>query len=138
MLYSEFLEGTGCRDNAHNYNLYKELEIIYMNTDCTKEHIYTYGKKLADNSKSETQINFENERKAEIEYHEREIERHKNDIDFYQILLKYEQENEQNKADMKHYRNMIKYNREEIKAHRVKIREQKWLLKNCNYDSCEA
>ena len=29
MLYQEFIEGTGCRENDHNYQVYKELEIIY-------------------------------------------------------------------------------------------------------------
>lgn len=37
MMYSEFIEGTGCKDSKKNYQIYKELEIIYMNSDCTKK-----------------------------------------------------------------------------------------------------
>ena len=60
MMYNEFINGTGCKENDHNYKVYKDLEILYMNSDLTKEQIYEYGKKLVDNSKSEEQINFEN------------------------------------------------------------------------------
>ena len=52
MLFSEFREGTGCKDNQHNHEVYKNLEIMYMNSDMTKEEIYEYGKKLVDNSKT--------------------------------------------------------------------------------------
>lgn len=69
MLWSEFVEGTGCKDTEHNYNVYKELELIYMNTDCTKAHIYEMGKKLVDNSKTEEQIEKEARRKiAELKW----------------------------------------------------------------------
>ena len=77
MLYSEFVAGTGCRETDHNYKVYKELEIIYMNTDCTKEHIYEMGKKLVDNSKSEAELKLEAEIKEEIEQHKAEIEKYK-------------------------------------------------------------
>jgi hypothetical protein len=66
MLYSEFIEGTGCKDSEHNYKVYKDLEIMYMNSDMTKAEIYEYGKKLVDNSKSEEQLKLEAEIKAEI------------------------------------------------------------------------
>ena len=59
MLYSEFVEGTGCKENDHNYKVYKDLEILYMNSDLTKQDIYEYGKKLVDNSKTEKEIEFE-------------------------------------------------------------------------------
>lgn len=59
MLYSEFVEGTGCKENDHNYKVYKDLEILYMNSDLTKQDIYEYGKKLVDNSKTEKEVEFE-------------------------------------------------------------------------------
>lgn len=27
MMYSEFIEGTGCKDNAHNYKVFCDLEV---------------------------------------------------------------------------------------------------------------
>lgn len=66
MLYNEFLAGTGCRDNKHNYKVYKDLEIMYMNSDMTKEDIYQYGRNLVDNSKSPELIRLENDIKDQI------------------------------------------------------------------------
>ena len=45
MLFSEFVEGTGCKDNEKNYEVYKNLEIMYMNSNMSKAEIYEYGKK---------------------------------------------------------------------------------------------
>ena len=58
MLYGEFIEGTGCKDNEHNYKVYCDLEIMCMNSDMSKAEIYEYGKKLVDNSKSEKRAGF--------------------------------------------------------------------------------
>lgn len=49
MLYSEFVEGTGCKENMHNFKVYEDLEVMYDNSNLTKEQIYEYGKKLVDN-----------------------------------------------------------------------------------------
>ena len=87
MMYSEFIEGTGCRDNEHNYNLFKNLEAMYMNTNLTKDEIYEYGKKLVDNSKSPEQIELEEKLLQEIEEC-----------------------------------------KESIRAHRIRIKELKWVL----------
>ena len=40
MLWHEFIAGTGCRDTENNYQIYKDLEIMYMNSDMSKEKIY--------------------------------------------------------------------------------------------------
>lgn len=57
MLYDEFLAGTGCRDTAKNYKVFRDLEILYMNSEeITKEEIYEYGKKLVDNSLTKAQV----------------------------------------------------------------------------------
>ena len=37
MMYSEFVKGTGCKENNHNYNIFIKLEDLYMNSDITKE-----------------------------------------------------------------------------------------------------
>lgn len=66
MMYSEFVVGTGCKDNEHNYKVYKDLEVMYMNSDMTKDEIYEYGRKLVDNSKSEAELKLEASIKEEI------------------------------------------------------------------------
>lgn len=115
MLFCEFQEATGCKDNPHNHQVYKELEIIYMNTDCTKEHIYDMGKKLVDNSKSEEQIRIETELKAEIAQHREEVKSYQTQIELEKTLLN------PSKGYMKYCRDMMKY-------HRQKVRELKWIL----------
>lgn len=55
MLWHEFIAGTGCRDTEYNYQVYKDLEIMYMNSDMSKGKIYEYGRKLVDNSLTEAE-----------------------------------------------------------------------------------
>lgn len=74
MMYSEFVEGTGCKENQHNYEVFKNLEAMYMNTEMSKAEIYEYGKKLVDNSKSPEEIALENEIKNEIESLKHDLE----------------------------------------------------------------
>lgn len=50
MLYSEFIEGTGCKASMHNFKVFQNLEVMYNNSNLTKEQIYEYGKKLVDNN----------------------------------------------------------------------------------------
>lgn len=113
MLYSEFLEGTKCRDTEQNRNIYKGLEIIYMNTELSKDDIYQMGKKLVNNDLTEAQ-------KA----HNAEIQRQ---ID----QLQTEVDNMQGWLNMTPYydQNSIKYYKREIKATKQRIKE----LKSCFY-----
>lgn len=74
MMYSEFVNGTKCKDNEHNRQVFKNLEVMYMNTEMTKEEIYEYGKKLVDNSKTPEEIEFENEVNARKYELRKEIE----------------------------------------------------------------
>lgn len=127
MLYSEFIEGTGCKANAHNYQVYTELEIIYMNTDCTKEHIYEIGRKLVDNSKSEKELELEARVNAEIQTHKEKIAQYKGWLQDDEGYLKYWKE-EGDKDMISHYRNSIRYYKEEIRRHRNRINELKWVL----------
>lgn len=54
MLYSEFLSGTGCRDNEKNYTVYKRVEQIYNNdNNMTHEEAYEIAKMWIDNSLTE-------------------------------------------------------------------------------------
>lgn len=74
MLFSEFQQGTGCKDNAHNHQIYERLELMYMADDAiTKEEIYEYGKKLVDNSKSEEELALEAQINSEIASYKEQI-----------------------------------------------------------------
>lgn len=127
MLYNEFVEGTGCRDNEHNYRVYKELEIIYMNTDCTKAHIYEMGKKLVDNSKSEAELKLEAEIKAEIAEHKNEIDRYRRYVDDDTDMLNWWKE-QGDKEMVAMCKNTIKGYKLVIKKHRAQIAALKWVL----------
>ena len=127
MLYNEFVEGTGCRDNEHNYKVYKELEIIYMNTDCTKAHIYEMGKKLVDNSKSEAELKLEAKIKAEIAAHKAEIDTCKEYIEQDTYSMNYWKSCGDKEFSDK-YRKNIKTWKLEIKKHRAQIAALKWVL----------
>lgn len=127
MLYNEFVEGTGCKDNEHNYKVYRDLEIMYMNSDMSKAQIYEYGKKLVDNSKSEAELKVEAEVKAEIEEHKAEIAKYKEWIKQNEEMLVYWKE-QMDKEMIAFYRNPIKHWKEEIRYHRNQISALKWVL----------
>ena len=77
MLYSEFIENVGCKNNDHNYDVYCNLETMYMNSDLPKSTIYEYGKKLVDNSKSEMELALEEKLNYEIEEYKRHIKEYR-------------------------------------------------------------
>lgn len=113
MLYSEFVENTGCKETDYNYQVYKRLELIYMNDDAvSKQDIYEMGKKLVDNSKTEAEIEFENQIKAEIAGHKSQIESYKKDLEFENYMLSIDSTKGRKAA--------VKYTKEAIKAERRK------------------
>lgn len=127
MLYNEFIEGTGCKDNDHNYKVYKDLEIMYMNSDMSKAQIYEYGKKLVDNSKSEAELKVEAEIKTQIEEHKARIATLRGWIKQNEEMLGYWKE-QMDKEMMAFYRNPIKNWKEEIRYHKNQIVALKWVL----------
>lgn len=127
MLYNEFIQGTGCRDTEKNYKVYKELEIIYMNTDCTKEHIYEMGKKLVDNSKSEKELKLERQINEEIEFHKSEIERYKRVLSYDKEMLRIWKE-DGNDTMIFSSKSSVNYDKEQIRYHRNQINALKWVL----------
>jgi len=129
MLYNEFVEGTGCKDNEHNYQVYKNLEVMYMNSDMSKAEIYEYGKKLVDNSKSEAELKLEAEVKEEIEGLKADIEWYKQEIGYRKAMVELWMESE-DKDMIKAERNMIKYYRDAMKSAKARIRMLRdWFLK---------
>lgn len=127
MMYSEFVQGTGCKENEHNYKVFKNLEVMYMNTDMSNQEIYEYGKKLVDNSKSERELKFEAEVKERIETLKAEIESEKSYIEWKQELLDiYNRDGDKEMAKL--YRNTIKNAKERIKEIRREIAGCKMVL----------
>ena len=121
MLYSEFVEGTGCRENDHNYKVYKDLEIMYMNSDMSKQEIYEYGKKLVDNSKSPEQLTLEEEVKAEMASLREEYKKYRAEVKRYDEYYKA------NKTD-KFWKDQRDWSRQCAKDARRRINGLKWLL----------
>ena len=132
MLYSEFVENTGCKDNEKNYQVYKHLEILYMNCDdISKEEIYEYGRKLVDNSLTPEQVaeNAEldkeiNKIKIKLGYAEADLARYNSNLRYY-TAMGWGDEDES-----------IKFWKKEIRLARKDIRQYKELikdLKNCKY-----
>ena len=125
MLYAEFIAGTGCKATEHNYKVYKDLEIMYMNSDISKEQIYEYGKKLVDNSLTAEQIALNAEIDKQISEYKDYIEGILIDIGRYEANLALEYE-----ANWKRwYKERIKDACKEIKEVKTKIRN----LKACKY-----
>lgn len=125
MLFSEFQENTGCKDNAYNHTLYKRLELIYMSDDSiSKAEIYDMGKKLMDNSKTEEEIRLEKQIECEIACYKEDIKRYKTEINQYKELLA----DETDKWFIRNWKDSIKYRRNEIKRLQNKINGLKWIL----------
>lgn len=106
MLYNEFIKNTGCRENEQNYNIYKGLELIYMNTDLTKDEIYKIGKKLVNNGLTKEQKN-----------HNAEIQ---TQIDALSDVIASDQSYLErtpfgDKGTIKYYKDSIRANKQEIK-----------------------
>lgn len=92
MLYSEFIQGTGCKDNEKNFKVYKDLEIMYMNSNMSKAEIYEYGKKLVVNCKTEKELQIEAEIKETIAGYKEQIKSNKYWIDYYTEMVKIHKE----------------------------------------------
>lgn len=122
MLYNEFIDGTQCKDNPHNYEVYKRLEIIYMNDDTvSKADIYEYGKKLVDNSPSEKEVAFRESIKSEIESHKKDLQDYKDKETTYKEYLEYDRTD-------KFWKDQLKWVREKIRREKAEISKLKWVL----------
>lgn len=104
MLYSEFLEGTGCRDNEANKEAYKKAEALYMSSDdLTHEDVYKVALQLwIDNSLSEEQLKHNEEVKKEIELTKAALDQAKSDYSYYK------NEAAMKKQDIQYYQNQLK------------------------------
>lgn len=124
MLYSEFVAGTGCRDNEHNHKVYKDLEIMYMNSDMSKDEIYEYGKKLVNNAESEDVKRLKADLRNELKSLKEENKRRKETIEHYkQALTRPIEDVTKNniKLDMAYEKKLVRENR-------IRINEIRFIL----------
>lgn len=135
MLYDEFLTNTGCKDTAFNYQIYKRLELLYMADETiTKAEIYEYGKKLVDNSLTEAQVKWNEDRNAEIDTYKTRIAEGKEDLKRYQDNLEWAKGNLY--LDKERYNDEIKFWKRCIKDEKdtiARLRNQIRLTKECLY-----
>lgn len=124
MLYSEFVAGTGCKENDHNYKVYKDLEVMYTNSDLSKQDIYEYGKKLVDNSKSEEQIAFEAKINAEIAEYKSDIESLKAEVQRFTDYMKTEDDVVWKMT----WRDKVRSLKSDISRAKARINQLKWVI----------
>lgn len=125
MLFSEFVEGTGCKENDHNYEVYKNLEIMYMNSNMSKQEIYEYGKKLVDNSKSPEQVALEESIKAEIAQLKEELKQARAEAKRY---MEFHKEDKESGVKETYWKSQAEWQQELVKKITRKIAGLKWVL----------
>ena len=127
MLYDEFLAGTGCRDNADNYKVYKDLEILYMNSELTKQEIYEYGKKLVNNALTAAQIAWNEDIDRQIAKIQEQVDYYLGEAEYYkQVIVMWTGYDEDSVKSGKYQLKRVK---REARYYRNKIRD----LKTCKY-----
>ena len=127
MLYDEFLAGTGCRDNADNYKVYKDLEILYMNSELTKQEIYEYGKKLVNNALTVTQIAWNEDIDRQIAKIQEQVDYYLGEAEYYkQVIAMWTGYDEDSVKSGKYQLKRVK---REARYYKNKIRD----LKTCKY-----
>lgn len=129
MMYSEFIEGTKCKANAHNYEVFEAIEKLYNITEgMTKEDAYKMAKKFLDNSLTEEQKRHNEEVNAEIELNKSYIDSETRNIAYYRYEMEMAQIDHRTEA-VKEYRKSIKSSNEWIMSYKNKIET----LKTCLY-----
>lgn len=104
MLYSEFVNGTGCRQNEANYKVYKRIEEIYNNTpDMTHEEAYKLAMGLIDNTLTEEEKQRNEDTKEEI-------------LTLRELIIEQKNELKEYKEKIYELKNAIAYNKEAIKT----------------------
>ena len=108
MMYSEFVENTKCKETEYNYNIFLDIEKLYMDSNMTKEEAYKLGKKLVDNSKSEEELKLEAEITEQIAAEQKEVDYWNERADFYLNVM-------EDKKGSDYFRNRAKEHKANIK-----------------------
>lgn len=128
MMYDEFIAGTDCRDNEYNMKIYKDLEILYMNSNLSKQEIYEYGKKLVNNDLSEKQKEWNKEMEEKIEDLKIRMQDWKDMLEKDEEACRYWKTQGEDFKDLyKRYKNDVRIDRENIRMIRATMN---------NYKSC--
>ena len=114
MMYSEFVKGTGCKENEHNYNVFIQLEKLYMESDITKEDVYAFGKKLVDNRKTEKELQLEKEINEQINEELRAIAYWEERASFYRDIM-------EDKKEARYFQKLANEHRQRVKELRFII-----------------
>lgn len=130
MLYSEFINCTGAKDTEYNYQVYKNLEILYMTNDSmTKEDVYTAAKLLIDNSETPAEKEAREmieAAKAQIKESTEIIGRYRERIETYKRYIEIS-----TPAEIEAFREGIRAYRREIKKEEAWISRQKFFIRIC-------
>lgn len=124
MLYDEFIAGTGCRDTAKNYKVFRDLEILYMNSDLTKEDIYEYGKKLVDNNLTEAQVAWNERIDGEIAEYKDRLETAKAN------LARYEENRDYTVKEFYYDKDFINFWKQAVREEKQTIKNIRGTIKN--------
>ena len=124
MLYDEFIAGTGCRDTAKNYKVFRDLEILYMNSDLTKEDIYEYGKKLVDNNLTEAQVAWNERIDGEIAEYKGRLETAKAN------LARYEENRDYAVKEFYYDKYFIDFWKQAVREEKQTIKNIRGVIKN--------
>lgn len=129
MMYSEFAENVGCRDNEHNHKVFNDLEILYMNSNLSKEEIYEYGKKLVDNSKTDAELEIERNINGRIDELKEQLKSvraaEKRYAEYYQ---KEKEEFGLSARAYNYWKEQVKWQKELARRINRRISELKWVL----------
>lgn len=121
MMYNEFINGTGCRDTEHNYEVYKRVESLYTFDEAmTKDEAYAIGRLWVNNDLTPAEVEFNAKMDAEIEWSRERIATLKADAENYQEQASYS-----TPAWRAYYKELAKGCRAEIRRERENIREYK-------------
>lgn len=130
MMYCEFAEAVGCRDNEYNHKVFENLEVMYMNTNMTKEEVYEYGRKLVDNRKTERELELEREINEQIGIYKNEVKMLKDNIAYCKEEIskwgRFDYNEFQQYVD--ELKERINVNKHNIRRYRNKIQELKFIL----------
>ena len=126
MTYGEFLSGTGCKANDHNYKVFENLNNLYMMNDtATKEEVYKMAVKFLDNSESPEIVALKEKVNEEITALEKDIEYYSERIETITLFLSLEDNTE---SEIKEFKQTIKT----FKQIRLRLRQRvnglKWSI----------
>lgn len=114
MMYSEFVANTKCKETKYNYQIFLDIERLYMDSNMTKEDAYRLGKKLVDNSKTAEEQETESYILEQITAEQNEVTFWNERADFY--------------AEVMEDKDTSVMCRNKAKEHKAIIKKLKWIL----------